>query len=125
MDTFCTKCDTEGTPGLALAADLRAGEGDAAGEASLFGGFGDLVDILVGAGGFFGGAAHGPGADEDAPSGKFIDEGAALPVTEGFVAAHRSAGAMRRRREGHLLALRCAREDVGPRAHAAADDDGL
>ena len=59
--------------GSTLHARLRPQQGDTAREPGLLGGCGDEIDVLVRAGRFFGGAAHGARADQDPVDRKLVD----------------------------------------------------
>src|SRR4030095_11522260 len=88
-------------------------------------GIDDDGDVLVGAGGLFGDAAHGRTADQHAARRELVDHVPPLLRTRGLSAAHAATSSGAGRRERLAAALARSSEDVRRRAHAATDQHRL
>src|SRR5215472_7591912 len=81
--------------------------------------------VLIGAGRLLGDAAHRWALDDDAALTKLVDDRPSMPLLQRLVPAQTPAGAVTRRRESVLRALRRADHDRRESSHAAADEDRL
>ena len=75
-------------------------------QTGLLGRIDDSANVLVGEGGFFGDAAHGRASDEYSLLRQVIDDLAASPSLQSFVAAHTPARAVTGGTKGALLVPR-------------------